>query len=106
MLPIEIPDDEIPQGWTRVKWAEHQRQYETLPSLLSPNGQETRARWRLTEDERRAIMDGANVELTIWHFGRPLQPHLLIIQGMEQEPIIQAARGASAQEEHDAAANP
>ncbi len=85
MLPIPFDDEEIPEGFGRTLWAEHQTQYETLPSITGPEG-EVRARWRLTEDERRAILDGANIELAIWTFGSPLQPHNLKVQGMEYQP--------------------
>lgn len=85
MNPMMIPDDEIPEGYVRKVWAAHQPQYEPLPSLNGPGG-EVFARWRLSENERRAIMDGANVHLQIWTYGRALQPHMLTVQGVEPEP--------------------
>lgn len=86
MLPVRIPDEEIPGGFSRpnLPIAAGQFQYEPLPALHGANGA-VLARWQLTEDERRAIEDGANIELTIFAFGRPLQPHYLVVQGVERE---------------------
>jgi hypothetical protein len=83
MLPIEIPDNEVSAGFRRVNWAEGQSQYYTLPAIV--NGRRSIARWRFTEDERRAIADGANLDLSIWYDGNPMMPHAIVIQGTEQE---------------------
>ena len=83
--PIRIPDEDIPEGYVRKVWAVSQPQYEPLPSLTGPDGV-VFSRWSLTMDERRAIGDGANVELRIWTYGQPLQPHRLDIQGVDTLP--------------------
>ena len=71
MIPIRIPDDEIPEGYARGVWAAGQPQYEPLPSLNGSDG-EVLARWSLSFNERQAILDGANIELRIWTYGRPI----------------------------------
>lgn len=80
-----------PQGLPgrRTDWAKNQSQYETLPSHTTPAGV-VWSRWQLTEDERRAILDGACVELGQWTFGQSLQPVYLRIQGIE-EPVASPA---------------
>ena len=98
MLPVRMPDEDIPEGYTRKVWAAHQPQYEPLPSLSGPDGA-VLARWHLTLNERQAILDGADIELTIWTHGKPLQPHRIDVQAMpEQEPrpredVIEESRG-------------
>lgn len=70
----------------RTDWAEHQHQYATLPSHTTEEGV-VWSRWQLTENERRAILDGACVELGQWTFGHSLQPVVLLVQGVN-EPYI------------------
>lgn len=85
MIPVRIPDYEIPEGYTRKLWAAHQQQYEPLPSLDGPYDGEVLARWHLSENERRAVLDGADIELRIYTYGHPLQPHWLEIQGTQSD---------------------
>lgn len=70
-----------------VMFAKDQPQYEPLPSRVMPDGVLATA-WTLSLDERRAILDGANVELFIWTFGRPLQPVAIRIQGVEDTAMV------------------
>lgn len=76
MNPIEIPDAEVPAGYQRVRWAEGQDEYNTLPAIVgeSSDGIETRHRWTFSEDERRAIAEGADIDVTALTFGGRLQP--------------------------------
>jgi len=83
MLPIEVSDEDMIPGFRKVNWAEGQSQYYTLPALV--NGEVSIARWRFTEDERKAIAAGADLDVTIWYYGKPMMPHALVIQGVEQE---------------------
>ena len=82
MRPIDIPDEEVPTAWERVAWAESQEQYNTLPAVADAARQTTWHRWRFTADERRAIADGANLDLKVLTFGRALQPIMPSIQGV------------------------
>jgi hypothetical protein len=68
-------------------FAEQQAQYDNLPAMRTPDGQ-VWSRWSLSEDERRAILGGANIELGVWTFHRALQPVYLRVQGVE-EPAAQ-----------------
>lgn len=77
MKPI---DPEL-EGYPTVVFAEDQPEYEPLPAAIVGNALYTK--WQLTENERRAIMDGARVDLLIWTCGRPLQPVVLQVEGVE-----------------------
>jgi len=67
-----------------ITFAEHQPEYQPLPAVeVEPGCVWTR--WTLSETERRAIMDGARVELFVWTFGRPLQPVALRVEGAAEE---------------------
>ena len=44
-------------------------------------------KWQLSEDDRRAILDGANLMLHILTFGHPLQPVSLWIEGTPDDPL-------------------
>ena len=65
-----------------VVYAESQDEYGDLPSGRSPDGT-VWTRWSLSADERAAILDGANIELMISTFGKPLQPLYMRVQGVE-----------------------
>ena len=62
-----------------VVFAKDQPQYAPLPSTI--DGDTVWSRWQLTEGERKAILDGACIELGLMTFGKPLQPILLQVQG-------------------------
>lgn len=69
----------------RVVYGVGQPQYRPLPAVLTAEGCWTS--WELTLEERRAILDGARVELFIMTFDSPLQPVRLCIEGIE-EPVV------------------
>jgi dihydrofolate reductase len=58
----------VPSGSRAVVIAEHQPEYRDLPSVRTPNGQVI-TRWALTEKERRAIMFGEDIYVTILSHG-------------------------------------
>lgn len=44
------------------------------------------SRWQLSEEERRLLVGGADVYLTLWTFGKPLQPIQLQVGCPERCP--------------------
>ena len=70
----------------RVVLAETQPQYNDLVANIS--GDIVHTRWSLDGEERRAILDGACIELLTWTFGQPFQPVRLRVQGIEGQVEI------------------
>lgn len=62
----------VPSGSKAVVIAEHQPQYRPLPSIRTPEGQVI-TRWTFTEEERRAIVAGEDLYITIFAYG-PINP--------------------------------
>lgn len=58
----------VPQGSRAVVIAEHQAEYQDLPSVRTPNGYVI-TRWQFTEAERRAILHGEDLYVTILSHG-------------------------------------
>lgn len=87
------PVDPLGVGELRVLGA-NQPQYNPLPVRVVPSPEGfTRSRWQLTEDERRALLDGACIEITQMTFNEPLQPISVKVEGVgelielpQQEP--------------------
>lgn len=73
MLPVDPRVDPklVPPGSKAIVVAEHQDRYIDLPSVVTPHGVVI-TRWALTEDDRMAILRGADIYLTIW--GTPIRP--------------------------------
>ena len=78
MDPVE--PDGLPGD--RVVLAKDQPQYKDLVATITSECVHTR--WSLDESERRAILDGACIELTTWTFGQQFQPVHLRVQGVEE----------------------
>jgi len=68
----------VPLGSRPLVFAEHQPQYQPLPSIRTPDGKVI-TRWTLTDSERAAIVRGEDVFLTVLTFNQPLQPVLLTV---------------------------
>ena len=66
MEPIDprVDPSLLPDGSKAVVIAEHQAQYADLPSVRTPKGQVI-TRWRLSIDERKRIVQGEDVYITI-----------------------------------------
>jgi hypothetical protein len=62
----------VPLGSRAVVIAEKQEEYQDLPSIRTPNGQVI-TRWSPSPEERRAIMAGEDIYLTILAVGQ-VQP--------------------------------
>lgn len=54
----------VPEGSKAFVIAEHHQEYQALPSIQTPAGQVI-TRWELTLEERRAIVEGADVFVTL-----------------------------------------
>ena len=79
-------------GMTRVVFGAGQPQYNPLPALvLDTPERHVVSRWQFTEDERRAILDGACLELSQMTFGEPIQPVHLSIEGVGERIEIAPA---------------
>jgi hypothetical protein len=73
-----VPPEMVPTGSRPVIMAEHQDAYLDLPSIRTPRGHVI-TRWHPTEDERRQILVGEDLYLTISTFNQPLQPVMLTV---------------------------
>lgn len=60
-------------------FAEHQDEYQNLPSIVLENGQVI-TRWKLSLRERLKVLFSGDIYLWIWSFGNPLQPVLLEVE--------------------------
>lgn len=56
-----------------VVYAKNQPEYDPLPVLRGRTGI-VMSRWRLTDRERALIAAGADILLSVWTHGGPLQP--------------------------------
>jgi hypothetical protein len=70
MTPVDlrVPPSLVPPGSRAIVIAEHQDEYQDLPSVRTPNGQVI-TRWALTDEEWRALLAGEDVYLRIWARG-------------------------------------
>ena len=59
-----VPASLVPAGSKAIVIAEHQAEYRALPSIRTPDGQVI-TRWEFTEAERRAVMLGEDLYVTI-----------------------------------------
>lgn len=66
VLSEELVDKEI-------VYAKDQSEYKPLPVLKNKQGI-VLSRWRLTDKEREAVVNGADIFLSVWTFNQPLQP--------------------------------
>src|SRR2546428_3992139 len=69
-----------------VTYAKDQPQYNPLRTLVS-EGPERRviSRWTLTDTQRKAIADGADIFLGLLTFGQPLQPIIMMISDGKED---------------------
>ncbi len=71
---------------TRIVLAKNQSQYESL--VAHTTGEHVYTRWELDENDKKAILDGACVELITWTYGQLFQPIHLRVQGVEEPSPI------------------
>ena len=60
-------------------YAKDQPQYTPLRTLPGRNGESAIARFHLTDSQRKAIAEGADIYLELLHFRWPLAPSLLMV---------------------------
>jgi hypothetical protein len=69
----------VPPGSRAVIKGERQQDtYRPLPSVHLPDGKVI-TRWSPTPEERRRILEGEDVYLTVLTFNKPIQPQLVTI---------------------------
>lgn len=70
-----------------IVYAENQPEYIPLRALVS-SGYDRRviSRWTLTEEQRKAILNGADIYLELSTFGQPLQPIRMMISDDKLDP--------------------
>jgi hypothetical protein len=78
---IEPYDGPVVVGLERFEtvYAKNQPQYRPLRTLPARNGDSAIARFHLTDTQRKAIADGADIYLELLHFRGPLAPSLLMV---------------------------
>lgn len=65
----------------------NQRGVLPLPARYSDDGVEVITRWELSDAERQALVNGADVMLRQLTFGRPLQPLMPWVDGIPPEDL-------------------
>jgi hypothetical protein len=60
-------------------YAKDQPEYKPLRCLVSPVQGRVLSRWDLTEEQRKAVAEGADIFLVCCTFGKPLQPILMAV---------------------------
>ena len=71
-------DGPVFDGTDEVIFAKDQPPYVPLRCHVGPTPERrVTSRWSLTEEQRKAVLDGADIYLTLLTFGDPLQPILI-----------------------------
>jgi hypothetical protein len=60
-------------------FAKDQPQYKPLRILAGEQGLSAISRWHPTEEQRKAIAEGADILLEVLHFGGPLAPTRMMV---------------------------
>jgi hypothetical protein len=66
-------------------YALEQGQYIPLRTLPGENGDSAITKWELSEEQRKAIAEGADILLEVLHFKGPLAPVRLMVVSREDE---------------------
>lgn len=80
MKPIKV-GAKLRSGQVEATYAENQPEYLPLPSVVDRSQRENPVytRWQLTDEERQQLLNGADIFLSLWTFGAPLQPVMLTV---------------------------
>lgn len=71
------------ESFRKVKIAEHQKEFQTLPAVMSADGGAVTMRYKLSEEELDALNHGSDVFLTVITMGKPLQPIMAYVNNAE-----------------------
>lgn len=82
----------LPAGSREIRVAEHQRQYETLPSLITPDGK-VASQWLPNAGELAMLNAGVPVTLVIYTFNRTACPQCGLLLGL-MPPVCLMVGGA------------
>lgn len=84
-----VPPSLVPPGSRATVIAKDQPEYRALPSIRTPDGQVI-TRWSFTDEERRAILRGEDLYITLMTFGpiNPLLPTVGLIDWNRSRPAI------------------
>ena len=72
-----IPAIYLPENSKPIIVAEKQKDYDNLPSVVTPGGQVI-TRWELSDEERKAIFMGADIYVTLLGAGRISPFHISV----------------------------
>jgi hypothetical protein len=72
----------LPAGTREVNYAELHDTYETLPSLVTPDGKVISS-WLPDAHELELLKNGVPITLVLHTFNRPLQPIILAVGGLD-----------------------
>jgi hypothetical protein len=72
----------LPDGTREAKYAEHQPQYRTLPSLVTPDGKVI-SQWTPDANDLALLNNGTPITLVLYTFNQPLQPVVLAVGGLD-----------------------
>ena len=72
-----------------VVYGKNQPEYNPLPAVyLDTPSRPVLSRWRLTEEERKAVTEGADIVLTLLTFGTQLTPSHLQVVMPDEMPVF------------------
>lgn len=84
-MDIQTPNADLfllPPGTRAINIAEHQPQYQTLPSLRTPDGRVV-SQWMPTPNDLILLNNGVPLTLVLHTFGEALQPIQMAVGGMD-----------------------
>lgn len=66
----------VPEGSKPLVIAKNQKEFLPIPSIITPS-KVVITRWELSQEERRRILEGEDIYLSIW--GTPIRPVCLSV---------------------------
>lgn len=72
----------LPDGTREANYAEHQPEYGTLPSLVTPDGKVISS-WMPDPNDLALLNSGVPITLVLHTFNQPLQPIILAVGGLD-----------------------
>lgn len=72
----------LPDRTRAAKYAEHQPEYGTLPSLVTLDGRVV-SQWMPDANDLALLNAGVPVTLVLYTFNQPLQPIILAVGGLD-----------------------